>query len=197
MLMLNFAKKNNIPIVARITGGSAIFHDKEITYSFSSTNDEKFFPGPLSSYEKICNALKIGLKNLGIDVQWRGVSIGTEPSLTNRDCFSLSTRHDLVIDGRKIIGSAQRKDKTSFLQHGSLLIEVEKELWNNIFLEKPNFSKIICLSEILSYVPDFKSVVSGLIRGFEEFFEHRFERFEFSSKDIERAKKIENNFLLI
>ena len=193
----DFCKKNNIPVVARITGGSAIFHDKEITYSFSSANDEKFFPGPLSSYEKIYGALKSGLKKLGVDVQWRGTSVGREPSLTNRDCFSLSTRHDLVIDGKKIIGSAQRKDRTSFLQHGSLLIDVRQNLWKSIFLQKPDFTKIISLSEILTEVPDFERIVSVLVNGFEEFFDQKFERFEFSTKDIENAKKIERDFILL
>ncbi len=194
---VEFCKEINIPVVARITGGSAIFHDKEITYSFSATNDEEFFPGPMSSYEKICGALKSGLKNLGIDVGWRGISIGKEPSLTNRDCFSLSTRHDLVIDGKKIIGSAQRKDRTSFLQHGSLLIDIQRHLWEKIFLQNPDFSRIICLSEILTQVPDLDSIVSALVDGFEVFFEHKFERFEFSARDIENAKKAEKNFVLI
>ncbi|MGC8804877.1 MAG: lipoate--protein ligase family protein, partial [Candidatus Ratteibacteria bacterium] len=80
---IEFCRKNNIPVVARITGGSAIFHDREITYSFSATNDEKIFPGPMTSYEKICSALKLGFEKLGIKVQWRGVSMGKEPSLTN------------------------------------------------------------------------------------------------------------------
>jgi len=197
LVNVEFCKKNNIPVVARITGGSAIFHDREITYSFSAADDEKIFTGPMASYEKICGALKLGLEKLGIRVQWRGQSIGKEPSLTNRDCFSLSTRHDLVIKGRKIIGSAQRKDRTSFLQHGSLLVEIQKELWRNIFLQDPDFTKIVCLSEILGYAIDFEKLVFLLTSGFEEFFNHKFERFEFSSQDIEEARKIERQFLLV
>ncbi|HPP66907.1 MAG TPA: hypothetical protein PKX05_03225, partial [bacterium] len=130
-------------------------------------------------------------------VKWRGISIGKEPSLTRRDCFSLSTRHDLVISGKKIIGSAQRKDGASFLQHGSLLIDIQKQYWENIFLHRPDFTKIICLSEILNQVPDFETLAALLTKGFEEFFEYPFERFEFSPQDIENAKKIERNFLLI
>lgn len=194
---VDFCKKNNIPVVARITGGSAIFHDIEITYSFSCVNDEKIFPGPMTSYEKICGALKLGLEKLGVNVRWRGQSTGKEPSLTDRDCFSLSTRHDLVVDGKKIIGSAQRKDKISFLQHGSLLLSVRKNIWENIFLQKPDFSKIVSLSDILKEVPDFDRIVLMLIKGFEEFFQQEFERSEFTSQDIEEAKNIEKSFLLI
>ncbi|MCM8817471.1 MAG: lipoate--protein ligase family protein [Candidatus Omnitrophica bacterium] len=194
---VEFCKKNNIPVVARVTGGSAIFHDIEITYSFSSINDEKLFTGPLTSYEKICSALKLGLERLGILVQWRGQSIGKEPSLTNRDCFSLSTRHDLIVDGKKIIGSAQRKDKTSFLQHGSLLLDIRKKLWEKIFLQRPDFSKIISLSEILNQLPAFEKIVSMLVSGFEQFFQQKFERIEFSPQDIEEARKIAEDFALI
>lgn len=197
LVEVEFCKKNNFPVVARITGGSAIFHDMEITYSFSSVNDEKFFPGPLSSYEKICGALKLGIEKLGIKVEWRGQSIGKEPSLTNRDCFSLSSRHDLVINGKKIIGSAQRKDRASFLQHGSLLLYIRKGLWEKIFLQKPDFTKITSLSDTLSEVPDFDEIVSVLINGFEEFFHERFERFEILSQDMEEARNIAENFTLI
>ncbi|MCX7706040.1 MAG: lipoate--protein ligase family protein [bacterium] len=194
---IEFCKKNKIPVVARVTGGSAIFHDREITYSFCSTNDEKFFTGPLTSYEKICGALKLGLEKLGIKVEWRGQSIGKEPSLTNRDCFSLSTRHDLVFEGKKIIGSAQRKDRTSFLQHGSLLLEVRKGLWESIFLQKPDFTKIISLSDILSEIPDFEKIVSALVSGFEEFFQDKFEEIELSLMDMNNARKIAGDFLLV
>lgn len=194
---VEFCKKNNIPVVARITGGSAIFHDREITYSFSATNDQKIFPGPLTSYEKICGALKLGLEKLGVNVKWRGVSTGREPSLTNRDCFSLSSRHDLVVDGRKILGSAQRKDRVSFLQHGSLLLDIQKDLWENIFLQKPDFTKIVCLSEILSQVPDFDSIVRVLISGFEEFFQQTLQQSGFSAQDINEAKEIAEKFLLV
>ena len=197
LVNIEFCRKNNIPIVARVTGGSAIFHDREITYSFSSVNDEEIFVGPLTSYEKICGALSQGLKKLGIDAQWRGQSKGKEPSLTDRDCFSLSSRHDLVIDGRKIIGSAQRKDRISFLQHGSLLVDIKKELWEKIFLQKPDFTKIVSLSELLQEPIDLRHIVSVLVRGFEDFFQTEFEMFEFSAKDIETAIKMERNFLLI
>jgi len=194
---IEFCQENNIPVVARVTGGSAIFHDREITYSFSATNDGKIFPGPMTSYEKICGALKLGLEKLGINVQWRGVSIGKEPSLTDRDCFSLSTRHDLVVNGRKIIGSAQRKDRSSFLQHGSLLIEIQKHLWTKIFLSKPDFSKIVSMSEILNDVPDFDTLIKALKNGFEEFFESNFEETNFTRNDIEEAQKISHTFLLV
>ncbi|HOJ31262.1 MAG TPA: biotin/lipoate A/B protein ligase family protein [bacterium] len=197
LVNVSFCKQNNIPVVARITGGSAIFHDREITYSFSATNDEKVFSGPITSYEKICGALKTGLEKLGIRVQWRGVSKGKEPSFTDRDCFSLSTRHDLVVDDRKIIGSAQRKDRTSFLQHGSLLIEIQKHLWEKIFLAKPDFSKIISMSEILSNVPDFDTLIKVLKNGFEQFFESDFEEIHFTSEDIKEAEKIQQTFLLV
>ena len=197
LVNIDFCKRNNIPIVARVTGGSAIFHDREITYSFSACNDREIFPGPLSSYEKISEGLKIGLGKIGINVQWRGVSIGKEPSLTNRDCFSLSSRHDLIFNGRKIIGSAQRKDRISFLQHGSLLLEIQRDLWKNIFLFEPDFSKIISVSEILKQVPDFDTIVNALKIGFEEFFGCIFEQISFSDNDIEKAKKNQQAFVLV
>ena len=191
----SFCRAAGIPVVRRVTGGSAIFHDREITYSFTSVNDEHF-AGPMTAYEKICDALRGGLVKLGVCLDKRGFSLGREPSFTRQDCFSLSSRHDLVINGRKLIGSAQRKDKTSFLQHGSLLLKINKDLWSRIFLNPPVFEKVTSLSEFM-HVPPESEIVKALISGFEEFFGARFMVSTLTSGELEEARRAAPEYRLV
>lgn len=189
LVNLHFCKKNNIPIVTRPTGGSAIFHDKEITYSFCSNLSHHFsFSLPFLSYVKICESIIKSIEKLGIKLKIRGISEGKEPSFTDIPCFSLSSRHDIIYNNKKIVGSAQRRNKFSFLQHGSILIDIRKDLWENIFIKKVDFSKIGCLKEFVGEI-DEKELINFLKNGFENIFE--FEIFEDEIEKKER-KEIEN-----
>jgi len=174
-----FCKASNIPIVKRPTGGSAIFHDAELTYSFCGNFDSRpSFASPLGSYLSVCGGIIRGLKKTGIMLEARGFSEGKEPSFTGRDCFSLSSRHDLVCGGRKAVGSAQRRNSAAFLQHGSILLDIRKDLWENIFLEDVDFSKIVSVNELLAERISADHLVKIIIQGFEEAFGAVFEEGE-------------------
>ncbi|MCM8784824.1 MAG: lipoate--protein ligase family protein [Candidatus Omnitrophica bacterium] len=167
LINLQFCQKNNISVVMRPTGGSAIFHDIEITYSFSSNLlHHPSFSSPTLSYIILCQGLINGIKKLGIELKIRRISEGKEPSFTDIPCFSLSSRHDVVFNDKKIIGSAQRRNKLSFLQHGSILIDIRKNLWENIFLRGVEFSKIGCLNELVFV--DRKKLIEFLKEGISE-----------------------------
>lgn len=186
----DFCKERNIPIVRRPTGGSAIFHDIELTYSFSS--NIKAYPAfvlPLSSYIALCRGIIKGLDFLGIKAEIRGFSEGKEPSYTTRDCFSLSSRHDIVADGRKLVGSAQRRNKYAFLQHGSILIDIKREVWDNIFVESVDFSKIITLKDLCIKDISVDTLITNIINGFKETFGVSFE--ESGLTEEEKRKKDE------
>ncbi|MCM8818367.1 MAG: lipoate--protein ligase family protein [Candidatus Omnitrophica bacterium] len=189
---IEFCKKESIPIVKRPTGGSAIFHDIEITYSFcSNINHHPSFFSPFFSYIKICKSIIKGIENLGIKMEIRGFSENKEPSFTNIPCFSLSSRHDIVYNGKKIVGSAQRRNNLSFLQHGSILIDIRKDLWINIFYEKVNFDKIGYLKELIGNISEEK--VINLIKGaFEETLEINIIEDIIEKKEENEIIKIEN-----
>ncbi|MBU8870262.1 MAG: hypothetical protein KOO60_05220 [Gemmatimonadales bacterium] len=109
-----------LELVRRPTGGRAILHAQELTYSIVGTS-----PGPLfgdslhSSYELINRALLQFLESLGIraDIS-EGESRQDTRSLV---CFKSAGRHEIRVGGRKLIGSAQRRTGGVFLQHGSIL----------------------------------------------------------------------------
>lgn len=141
-----FLKKNNIDVVRRLTGGRALLHDDEITYSFiCSLSYLSQGEHVISSYKEICQILIDKFKKLGIDL-----SFGTNKQIkTGFDyCMLLSTGADLCVDGKKLIGSAQCRKKGYIMQHGSILYDYDKELLEKIFGEQISTEEITCIRDI-------------------------------------------------
>ncbi|MFH0796505.1 MAG: lipoate--protein ligase family protein [Candidatus Omnitrophota bacterium] len=165
---LDFCHKNGIDVVRRPSGGGAIFHQDEITYSFvARTSDHKTFNDLLTSYYTIIEGLKKGLEKIGVHAEIRGgKSCGPERYLP---CFALSSRHDLVVGNKKIIGSAQRRKRKMFLQHGSIPFSYEPALISRIFLRPETFfEKATSLAEVLGHRPDENEVKKALTEGLAE-----------------------------
>jgi lipoate-protein ligase A len=118
--------KAGVDIVRRITGGKAVFHFNEITYCIVAGDQEKIFPSDiLGTYKVISKCIARGLTYLGIkanlDEDGRDLTKGN----LNSYCFSVSSKNELLVGGRKICGSAQVRRKGGFLQHGSLLLSFD------------------------------------------------------------------------
>lgn len=116
--------RSGVDLVRRITGGKAVFHCDEITYSLVARQEEELFPQSISgTYEKISRCLARGLMSLGIHAYLAHPDnpVTKDPTLIPC-CFSLPSGHELLVGGRKICGSAQVRTRGGFLQHGSLLM---------------------------------------------------------------------------
>jgi lipoyl(octanoyl) transferase len=110
----------NVDVVRRPTGGRAILHDREVTYSVTApVRDE----APLrETYTRINHILIDGLGRLGVDVQL--ASPGERaPTPSVRPCFEAPGEGELVARGSKLVGSAQWRDDEALLQHGSILLD--------------------------------------------------------------------------
>lgn len=138
--------KYNIDVVKRLTGGRALLHDKEITYSIV-VNESKLKNGlsVIESYKELSQILIDVFKSLGIEL-----SIGGDkPVHTKFDyCMLISTGADLCYDGKKFIGSAQCRKNGYILQHGSILLDYNKDLLEELFNEKISVDSITSLNEI-------------------------------------------------
>lgn len=128
---LPFCLEKGIQIVSRPTGGRAVLHSNELTYSVVSNDIAKFpIPDLRPVYQLIVECLKKGLDQLGIPTSHGAGGRNSKAGSTydwTRPCFTSQSRHELVHRGRKIVGSAQRRLKRSFLQHGSVPIEIDYE----------------------------------------------------------------------
>ncbi len=126
----SFAKEGRVNIVRRPSGGNAVLHGGGLTYAFVWPNAPR---RRHESYQRACKWLIDGFKDLGMPLHF-----GDEIShLTDKHCFSQSTKADLIDQrGNKRIGSAQFWKSSQLLQHGEILLDPPKELWEELFDEK-------------------------------------------------------------
>lgn len=147
----DFLKSKNIDVVRRLTGGRALLHADEITYSFICS--ETYLNNGqhvISSYKEISQILINKFKKLGIELSF-GKS---KPVKTGFDyCMLVSTGADLCYNGKKLIGSAQCRKHGYILQHGSILYDYDKKLLQDIFKEEISTDEIISIKEINSNLP--------------------------------------------
>lgn len=165
---VDYCKKNNIDITKRITGGRALLHQDELTYSFVCSTDFLNSENVQKSYEIISQALIKGFKNLGIEVNFGN----KKPDTRYNYCMLLSTGADLNYEDKKIVGSAQYRSNGYILQHGSILYSLNKTHIQNIFHEDTE-NKLITLSEILPKI-DNNEIVKSMKNGFEDEFDVKF-----------------------
>ena len=156
----DFLKDIKIDVVRRLTGGRALLHDDEVTYSYITPvsavpNGE----GVNNSYKYISGILINFFKTLGIELDFgENKKVSTHFDY----CMLLSTGADVCFQGKKIIGSAQFRKEGYILQHGSILFGYDKDLLESLFHEE--VKGITTVKEIL---PDITK--EDFINQLEEF----------------------------
>jgi lipoate-protein ligase A len=113
-------KEHGWEVVRRATGGRAILHTDELTYSVIAPNHEPPVAGTvLESYNRLALALLVAIKELELSVEMKeGKADGN--GTPNPICFEVPSTYEITVDGKKLIGSAQARKKEGVLQHGSL-----------------------------------------------------------------------------
>lgn len=117
------AASEPLPVVRRATGGGAIIHDQELTYSFTLPLAASAPGIQRTLYTSVHEAMRAALGEFGVRAdrfaEIGGAALYEEPFL----CFMSRTADDLIVGGYKVLGSAQRKSRWGLLQHGSLLLK--------------------------------------------------------------------------
>jgi lipoate-protein ligase A len=117
---LECCRQDGVQVVRRSTGGLAILHTDELTYSLVTSPDDPRAEGAiLDSYRKLSQGLLSGLGLLGLSAQMQPVSPGARHN-TSAACFEAPSAYEITVDGRKLIGSAQARPHGKLLQHGSV-----------------------------------------------------------------------------
>lgn len=113
-------KEHGWEVVRRATGGRAILHTDELTYSVTgSAEDPVLAGGVLESYNRLAQALLRAVKDLGLPVEMKEGK-ANENAAPNPVCFEVPSTYEITVNGKKLIGSAQARKKEGVLQHGSL-----------------------------------------------------------------------------
>jgi lipoate-protein ligase A len=168
---VEFCEKRGIDIVRRMTGGKLVLHHKEITYSLTSSDTEIFTTTLADSYRLISEALMGGLKKMGLTPTLASPA-PQEYVRGNLPCFSYPSRNEVEVAEKKIIGSAQKRVGTKFLQHGSIPLEEDDDLLTSISCLKGADEEVrmISLSEALGRSIDFDQAVEIFTQRIEEYF---------------------------
>ena len=189
---LEECRRQGINCVRRITGGKAVLHDRELTYSFVISQD--LMPKSIiESYKIISKAILIAFGNLGLKAQMNPVrsprqsrgrrhrrltSNGVKKKVKRIQksslCFNDPSYYEIVVSGKKIVGSAQVRKNGKILQHGSILIDFDVEKMSSLFkISSPAVrikKRVTSLKQELKREVKFKNVATALKKGFEENF---------------------------
>ena len=191
---IDYCKENNIEIVRRLTGGKAVFHDKEITYSFILSEKLNLLSTNINeSYKEIANALLIALEKIGIKAEIKK----TPERIATPICFNSSNWYELIVNGRKISGSAQRRMDGKILQHGPILIDFDYNENNSIFDSNNNFDsinnlkqRITSIKNELNKIISYKELSEAIKTGFKENFDFDIINSTLTNEEIILTKKL-------
>jgi lipoate-protein ligase A len=176
---VKYCQANGIDIVHRPTGGRAVLHDDELTYAVISNDSSCFGDTIYGNYKRVSEALCLGYNHLGVravlapDTRKPNISDhGGDPP-----CFLSPSRYELMVEGRKIAGSAQRRVRGSFLQHGSMPITCNREVLaraTGLPDSEPLKREMAGVAEFLPERPTIERLRGAFMRAFQENFSIEF-----------------------
>ena len=125
----------SVPLVRRPTGGGGIWHENELTYSLSCTQDDLDVKGVKASFERLCGFLVDAWTSL----EWNACFAKDRASegplgAFAPACFAGQEEYDVLVDGKKLGGNAQRRDRATIFQHGSLPLVLDHPTLARLFL---------------------------------------------------------------
>jgi lipoate-protein ligase A len=181
-------------LVRRPTGGRAILHTDELTYSVAAPESHPLLRGGvLESYRRLSLGLLAGLRLLGVDA--RADSGGRSRGVGNPVCFEVSSKYEISVDWRKLIGSAQARRLGGVLQHGALPLRGDLTRILQV-LAKPDTTperirrRAVTLADLLGREVPWAEAAEAVARGFAETFGIDFRNGELTKKEETRAEEL-------
>ena len=207
----DLCRKKHIDVVRRPTGGRAVLHAEEITYAVIVPQSASIFQRSVTAvYNLISLGLLTGIKKLGIPANFAKRSIDLRDhykKVESVSCFSASARNEIVVNGKKLVGSAQRRFHGNILQHGSILLgsahlelpelinKSDSQLRQRMRTELMN--KTVSLCQCLGREISFKEVVDNIKKGMEETLSIQFAEGNLTIQERESSERLKERFSIL
>ncbi len=187
--------------VRRLTGGRAILHTDELTYSvIASQSEPRVSGGVLESYQRLSKALLSALHSMDIPAEAHQIHQGSENKGIGAVCFEVPSNYEIVVNGKKLIGSAQARRKNGVLQHGTL------PLWGDLtritnLLTYSNYktreeaaerllSRATTVETVLGNKIAWDAAANAFIAGFQTELDLDFVKGELSFDELKRTEEL-------
>jgi lipoate-protein ligase A len=205
-------RRQGVDLVRRITGGRAVLHHEEITYSVcaSSSHFPELGDNVGETYRRLSLALLESLRILGVEADWVRPSAETRmippPAVGCTPCFLSNSRYELTVEGKKLVGSAQRRFSVrrggqvthSFIQHGSIptgesdhglaaLLPEEDLTWQ---IQQSLSEKSTHLGAVLGRAVSTEDMARAMKQGFERCFDCRLQESSLRQSEIQAARAL-------
>ena len=197
---LDAVKKHGLGFVRRPTGGRGVLHDQELTYSVIVSEEHPEMPKTVTeAYRVISEGILEGFRELGLDAYFAIPRTEKEKqSLKNPRssvCFDAPSWYELVVEGRKVAGSAQTRQKGVILQHGSILLDLDEDKLFDLFIYKNdrlrermqrNFKqKAVAINELAKEKITIEEASKAFKKGFEKGLNIHLEPYELTEEETE------------
>lgn len=188
-------------VVRRPTGGRAILHTDELTYSITASQEEPRIAGTvLESYNRLARALFAAVQSLGIPVELKEHQPGQDTGAPGPVCFEVPSAYEITVGGKKLIGSAQARRREGVLQHGTLplygdLARITRAL---VFADETArtaaaeklLARATTVESVLGKAMEWKTAAQAFVNAFESELNLILERGELSVAEQARAEAL-------
>lgn len=135
---IDILREQKLGFVRRPTGGRAVLHESELTYSIIVNEQYPDMPASVTeAYRVLSEGLLLGFQNLGLDAYFSIPDTEEKQADLKKPksavCFDAPSWYELVVEGKKVAGSAQTRQKGVILQHGAILLDLDEEKLLSVF----------------------------------------------------------------
>lgn len=202
---MDAVRRHGLGFVRRPTGGRGVLHEHELTYSVIVSEDHPEMPKTVTeAYRVISEGILKGFQYLGLEAYFAVPRTEEEKeSLKNPRsavCFDAPSWYELVVEGRKVAGSAQTRQKGVILQHGSILLDLDEDKLFSLFkypnervkerMQKAFKNKAVAINEISSRKITLSEAKDAFWKGFSEGLNIDLVPYELSAEELEFVHKL-------
>ncbi|OLS41715.1 biotin/lipoate A/B protein ligase family protein [Bacillus sp. MRMR6] len=202
---LDAVKALGLGFVRRPTGGRGVLHEHELTYSVIVSEEYPEMPKTVTeAYRVISEGILKGFHHLGLEAYFAVPNTDEDREALKNPrsavCFDAPSWYELVVEGRKVAGSAQTRQKGVILQHGAILLDLDEDKLFSVFkypnervkerMQKAFKSKAVAINDISTKRITLEEAKEAFYKGFAEGLNIELESYQLTEEELAYVNKI-------